>query len=70
MMSKTYWVFIVVLAALAIWGTEKAIGQTTTILAPDGSVTVCQVGSNGIVICYRHAMLHKIQSLCLACDYR
>jgi hypothetical protein len=50
MMSKTYWVFIVVLAALAIWGTEKAIAQTTTILAPDGSVTVCQV-NGGVIIC-------------------
>jgi hypothetical protein len=50
MMNKTYWVFIVVLAALAIWGTEKALGQTTTILAPDGSVTVCQV-SGGVIIC-------------------
>ena len=49
-MSKTYWVFIVVLAALAIWGTEKAIAQTTTILAPDGSVTVCQV-NGGVIIC-------------------
>ena len=51
MMNKTYWVFIVVLAPLAIWGTEQVMAQTTTILAPDGSVTVCQVGSNGIVIC-------------------
>jgi len=51
MNKKIYWVFIVVLAALAIWGTEKAFGQTTTILTPDGSVTVCQVGSNGIIIC-------------------
>jgi hypothetical protein len=51
MMSKVYFIFIIVMAALAIWGTEKALGQTTTILAPDGSVTVCQVGSNGIVIC-------------------
>jgi len=50
-MSKIYWVFIVVLAALAIWGTERAMAQTTTILAPDGSVTVCQVGRNGGVIC-------------------
>jgi hypothetical protein len=50
MMSKTYWVFIVVLAALAIWGTERAMAQTTTILAPDGSVTVCQV-SGGVIIC-------------------
>jgi hypothetical protein len=48
-MNKTYLIFIVVLAALTIWGTEKVFG--TTILAPDGSVTVCQVGSNGIVIC-------------------
>ena len=50
-MNKTYWVFIVVLVVLAIWGTEKALGHTTTILSPDGSVTVCQVGSNGIIIC-------------------
>ena len=50
MMNKTYWVFIVVLAALAIWGTERAMGQTTTILAPDGSVTVCQV-NGGVIIC-------------------
>ena len=39
------------MVALAIFGTEKAFSQTTTIYAPDGSVTVCQVGSNGIVIC-------------------
>ena len=51
MMNKVYLIFVIVMAALAIWGTEKALGQTTTILAPDGSVTVCQVGSNGIVIC-------------------
>ncbi len=51
MMSKTYWVFIVVLAALAICWTEETFAATTTILAPDGSVTVCQVGSNGIIIC-------------------
>jgi hypothetical protein len=50
-MNKIYLVFGLVLVALAIWGTEKAMGQTTTILAPDGSVTVCQVGSNGVIIC-------------------
>ena len=49
-MNKTYCVFIVVLAALAIWGTERAMAQTTTILAPDGSVTVCQV-NGGVIIC-------------------
>jgi hypothetical protein len=51
MMSKTYWIFIIVMAALAICWTEDTFSQTTTILAPDGSVTICQVGSNGIVIC-------------------
>jgi len=50
-MNKIYWIFIVVMAALAIWGTEKALADTTTIFAPDGSVTVCQVGSNGMIIC-------------------
>jgi hypothetical protein len=51
MMSKIYWIFIVVIAALAILWTEDTFSQTTTILAPDGSVTVCQVGSNGVIIC-------------------
>jgi hypothetical protein len=51
MMSKIYLVFGLVMVALAIFWTEETFSQTTTILAPDGSVTVCQVGSNGIVIC-------------------
>lgn len=50
-MNKVYIVFVTVMAALAIFYTEKSFSQTTTILAPDGSVTICQVGSNGIVIC-------------------
>ena len=50
-MSKIYLVFGLVMVALAIFWTEETFSQTTTILAPDGSVTVCQVGSNGIVIC-------------------
>ena len=55
MNKKIYWVFIVVMAALAIYSTEKALGHTTTILAPDGSVTVRQVGSN-----QTHAQLTKM----------
>ena len=50
MNNKIYLVFIVVMAALAIYSTEKAFSQTTTILAPDGTVTVCQVNKN-VVIC-------------------
>jgi hypothetical protein len=50
-MTKIYWIFIIVMAALVIFWTEKVFSQTTTILTPDGSVTVCQVGSNGIIIC-------------------
>lgn len=50
-MTKIYWIFIVVMAVLTIWGAEKALAQTTTIFAPDGTVTVCQVGSNGTIIC-------------------
>ena len=51
MMNKIYWIFTVVMAALAIWGTDKAFSETTTIFAPDGTVTVCQVSSNGTVVC-------------------
>ena len=50
-MTKINVIFISIIAALAIFYTEKTFSQTTTILAPDGSVTICQVGSNGIVIC-------------------
>jgi uncharacterized membrane protein len=50
-MTKVYFIFGLVMVALAIFWTEKSFSQTTTILAPDGSVTVCQVGSNGIIIC-------------------
>jgi hypothetical protein len=49
-MNKIYWLFVIVMAALAIFWTEETFSQTTTILAPDGSVTVCQV-YNGTVIC-------------------
>jgi len=48
MMSKIYWIFIVVMAALAIWGTEKTFSQT--IIGPDGTVTVCTV-SKAMIIC-------------------
>ena len=51
-MNKTiYWIFIIVMAALAIYSTEKALGETTTIFSPDGSVTVCMTSSNGIIVC-------------------
>jgi hypothetical protein len=50
-MTKIYWIFIIVIAALAIWSTENAFSQTTTIYAPDGSVTICQISSNGVIIC-------------------
>lgn len=50
-MTKIHVVFIVVMCALAIWGTEKAFSQITTILSPDGSVVVCQTMPNGTVVC-------------------
>ena len=50
MMNKIYWIFVIVLAALAIWSTENAFATSTTIIAPDGTVTICTTGQN-IVIC-------------------
>lgn len=50
MMNKVYLIFIIVMAALAIWGTEKALAETTTIFAPNGTVTVCTTGQ-GMIIC-------------------
>lgn len=31
--------------------TIEALADTTTIMSPDGSITVCTVGDNGVVIC-------------------
>lgn len=50
MMNKYHWIFIVVMSALAIWGTERALAETTTIFAPNGTVTVCTTGQ-GMIIC-------------------
>lgn len=36
---------------LMVFIANIALAQTTTIYAPDGSVTVCQVNTNGTVIC-------------------
>jgi hypothetical protein len=47
-MNKIYWIFVIAIAALAILGTEKAFSQT--IIAPDGTVTVCTV-SQDMIIC-------------------
>ena len=49
MMNKIYWLFIVIMAALSIWGTENALADTTTIFAPDGTVTVCTTGKDMII---------------------
>jgi len=49
-MNKIHWIFVVVIAALAIFYTEKSFSQTTTIFAPNGTVTVCQI-YQGIVVC-------------------
>jgi hypothetical protein len=48
-MNKIQLLFICVLAALAIFCTEKCFAQTTTIFAPDGKVTVCQFYKDVIV---------------------
>jgi len=50
MMSKIHLVFIIVIAALAIFYTEKSFSETTTIFAPNGTVTVCTTGQ-GMIIC-------------------
>ena len=29
----------------------EALANTTTIMSPDGSITVCTVGDNGVIVC-------------------
>jgi hypothetical protein len=43
--------FIVGIIIGLLMSFTNAFAHTTTILAPDGSVTVCQVGSNGLIVC-------------------
>jgi hypothetical protein len=49
-MNKIHFIFIIVVAALAIFYTEKSFSETTTILSPNGTVTICTTGQ-GIVLC-------------------
>jgi hypothetical protein len=49
-MNKIYYALIIFLAAVAIFYTEKSFADSTTILAPDGTVTICTTGQ-GIVLC-------------------
>ena len=48
MMNKIYWIFVIVMAALAIYSTEEAFSQT--IISPDGTVTICTT-SKDMIIC-------------------
>lgn len=50
-MTKIHVIFIVVMCALAIWSTEKAFSQITTIMLPDGKVLTCTTLPNGTVVC-------------------
>lgn len=50
-MSKAYWIIVIGICALSLWITEQVFGQVTTILAPDGTVIICQVLPNGTVVC-------------------
>lgn len=49
-MTKIHILFIIVIFALAIFYTEKTFAETTTILSPNGTVTICTTGQ-GIVLC-------------------
>ena len=50
-MSKLYWIVVIVLCALALWGTEKAFSQITTIVLPDGKVLTCTTLPSGNIVC-------------------
>ena len=39
------------LCFLVLVSFEAIADGTTTIMSPDGSITICTVGSNGVVIC-------------------
>jgi hypothetical protein len=50
MMNKIYIIFIIVLTSLAIYSTEKAMADSTTVVSPNGSITIC-TRVNNVVIC-------------------
>ena len=43
--------FTLAVCFLFLISVEALADGTTTIMSPDGSITVCTVGSNGVVIC-------------------
>ena len=49
-MNKVYIVFVIVLAVLALYSTEKAMADSTTVVSPDGHITIC-TRVKDVVIC-------------------
>lgn len=49
-MNKVYIIFVILLAALALYSTEKAMADSTTVVSPDGHITIC-TRVKDVVIC-------------------
>jgi hypothetical protein len=50
-MSKLYWIVVILICGSALWITEKAFSQITTITLPDGKVLTCTTLPSGNVVC-------------------
>jgi hypothetical protein len=50
-MSKLYWGITILICALALWGTEKAFSQITTVVSPDDKVLTCTTLPSGNIVC-------------------
>ena len=49
-MNKVYIIFVILLAALALYSTKKAMADSTTVVSPDGHITIC-TRVKDVVIC-------------------
>ncbi len=50
-MNKLYCIVVILVCAIGLWVTEKALSQSTIIIQPDGTIMQCIETVSGVVTC-------------------
>jgi len=50
-MNKEYILILVITMLIWLWIQDAKANETVTILEPDGSIQICSVTPNGVIVC-------------------
>ena len=50
-MNKEYILILVITMLIWLWIQDAKANETVTILNPDGSIQICSVTPNGVIVC-------------------